>query len=118
MGWESSDVVRFNLGPLLQVQTRVAKLKSAKNLLKTRLLLILEFYNVKPIYRKSWTGNLLMGPLLQGQMRRANLKMLITCLLLVVKVWDGKPTYRKSWAGNLLVWSDLTLGSSFKVKQG
>ena len=31
MGWESSDVVRFDLGPLLQVQMRVAKLKSAYN---------------------------------------------------------------------------------------
>ena len=29
-----------------------------------------------------------------------------------------KATYRKSWARNLLVWSDLTLGPSFKVKQG
>ena len=29
-----------------------------------------------------------------------------------------KPSYRKSWAGNLLMWSDLTLGPSFKVKQG
>ena len=27
-----------------------------------------------------------------------------------------KPTYRKSWAGNLLMFSDLTLGPSFKVK--
>ena len=44
--------------------------------------------------------------------------MLITRLLLVLEVWDGKPTYRKSWAGNLLVWSDLTLGPSFKVKRG
>ena len=44
--------------------------------------------------------------------------MPITHLLLVLKVWDGKPTYRKSWAGNLLVWSDLTLGPSFKVKRG
>ena len=44
--------------------------------------------------------------------------MPITCLLLVLEVWDGKPTYRKSWAGNLLVWSDLTLGPSFKVKRG
>ena len=25
---------------------------------------------------------------------------------------------RKSWAGNLLVWSDLTLGLSFKVIRG
>ena len=44
--------------------------------------------------------------------------MLISPLLLVLEVWDGKPTYRKSWAGNLLVWSDLTLDTSFKVKQG
>ena len=29
-----------------------------------------------------------------------------------------KPIYRKSWTENLLIWSDLTLGSSFKVKQG
>ena len=27
-----------------------------------------------------------------------------------------KPTCRKSWAKNLLMWSDFTLGSSFKVK--
>ena len=33
MGWESSGVVRFDLGPLLQGQMRVAKLKSAFNLL-------------------------------------------------------------------------------------
>ena len=29
-----------------------------------------------------------------------------------------KPPSRKSWAGNLLMWSDLTLGPSFKVKRG
>ena len=29
-----------------------------------------------------------------------------------------KPIYWKSWARNLLIWSDLTLGPSFKVKQG
>ena len=33
MDWESFDVVRFVLGPLLQGQTRIAKLKSAYNLL-------------------------------------------------------------------------------------
>ena len=33
MGCESSDVVRSDLGPLLQGQMRVAKLKSAYNLL-------------------------------------------------------------------------------------
>ena len=33
MGWESSDVVGFDLGPLLEGQMRTAKLKSAYNLL-------------------------------------------------------------------------------------
>ena len=32
MGWESCDVVRFDLGPLLQGQMRVAILISAYNL--------------------------------------------------------------------------------------
>ena len=31
MGWESSGVVGFDLGPLLQGQTRIAKGKSAYN---------------------------------------------------------------------------------------
>ena len=33
MSWESSDMVRFDLGPLLQDQTRTAKHKSAYSLL-------------------------------------------------------------------------------------
>ena len=68
---EFSDVVIFDLGPILQGQTRIAKLKSAYNL-----------------------------------------------LIFVLEVWDGKPTNGKSWARNLMVWSDLTLGPSFKVKRG
>ena len=32
MGWESFGVVRFDLGPNRQGQTRIAKLKSAYNL--------------------------------------------------------------------------------------
>ena len=31
MGWESFGVVRFDLGPLIQGQTRIAKLKTAYN---------------------------------------------------------------------------------------
>ena len=31
MGWESFDVVRFDLGPVLQGQTRKTKLKSSYN---------------------------------------------------------------------------------------
>ena len=38
MDWESSDVVRFDLGPLLQGQTNTAKLK----MLIIFLLLVLE----------------------------------------------------------------------------
>ena len=33
MGWESFDVVRFDFGPLLLGQMRIAKLKSAYDLL-------------------------------------------------------------------------------------
>ena len=33
MGWESSGVDGYDLGPLLQGQMRIAKLKSAYNLL-------------------------------------------------------------------------------------
>ena len=33
MGWESFDVARFDLGPLLQGQMSIAKIKSAYNLL-------------------------------------------------------------------------------------
>ena len=56
MGCVSSDVVRFHLGPLLQGQTRIGKLKSAYNW----LLLALEVCNVKPPYWKSWAVNLLV----------------------------------------------------------
>ena len=56
MGWESFGMVEFDLGPLLQGQTGIAKLK----VLITRLLLVLEVWDGKPTYRKSWPGNLLV----------------------------------------------------------
>ena len=56
MGCESSDVVRFDLGPLKQGQPNL-------KVLITRLLLVLEVCNVKPTYRKSWAENLLMSDL-------------------------------------------------------
>ena len=31
MGWESFGVVKFDLGPLVQGQTRIAKIKNAYN---------------------------------------------------------------------------------------
>ena len=62
----------------------------------------LKFAGYVPHY-KILTGNI-FGLILKNKMA-------------ALEVWDGKPTYRKSLAGNLLVWSDLTLGSSFKVKE-
>ena len=56
MGWESFGVVRFDLGPLLQGQTRIAKPKCAYNW----LLLVLEVWDGTPTYRKSWGRNLLV----------------------------------------------------------
>ena len=51
-GWESSGVVRFDLGPPLQGQRRIAKVK----VLITHLLLVLEVWDGKPTYRKSGLG--------------------------------------------------------------
>ena len=69
MAWESSGVVGFDLGPLLQGQTRIAKVKSAYN-------------------------SLIIDP----------------------RSLQYETNLTKSWARNFLM-LDLTLGSSFKVKQ-
>ena len=47
MGWESFGVVGFDLEPLLQGQTKIAKLK----VLISRVLLVLEVWDGKPTYR-------------------------------------------------------------------
>ena len=49
-------MVRFDRGPLVQGQTRIAKL----NRLITHLLVVLEVWDGKPTYRKSCAGNLLV----------------------------------------------------------
>ena len=56
MGWESFDVVRFDLGPFLRGQMSIAISKVLIN----RFFLFLEVCNVKPSYRKSFARNLLM----------------------------------------------------------
>ena len=54
----------------------------------TRLLLVLEVWDGKPSYRKSWAANLLVwsdltfGPLLQGQIRTAKLKSAYNSLII------------------------------------
>ena len=55
MGWES-DEVQFDLGSLLQGQTRIAKLK----VLIIGVLLVLEVWDGKQTYRKSWPGIILV----------------------------------------------------------
>ena len=56
MGWESFDVIKFDLGPILQGETRIAKLKSPYN----SLIIGLEVWDGKQTSRKSWAGNLLV----------------------------------------------------------
>ena len=48
MGWQSSGVVRFDLGPLLQGQTRIAKHKSANNSLIWLEILCMSRFNHVP----------------------------------------------------------------------
>ena len=52
MVWESSQVLRFDLGPLSQGQMRVAK-RAYNSFIVS--------WDAKPAYWKSWAGNLLCG---------------------------------------------------------
>ena len=84
MGWESSDAIIFDLEPLVQGQTRTAKLKSADNSLiidprglqcKTNSKKVMgwEFFDVVTFG---------LGPLFQGQMRTAKLKRAYNSLII------------------------------------
>ena len=55
-GLDSFGVVGFDLGPLFQGQTKIANLK----VVITCLLLVLEIWDGKPTYRKSWAWILLV----------------------------------------------------------
>ena len=84
MGRESFGVVGFDLGPLLQGQTRMAKLK----VLITGLLLVLEVWDGKPniLEIMGWKSfgvvRFYLGPLLQGQTRIAKLKSAYNLLII------------------------------------
>ena len=114
MSSKSSDVVTFDLGPLLQDHMRIANFKSTYNSLITcpRGLQCVTNLEVIMGWESSDVVKFDLGPLLQGQMGIANSKVLITCLLLVLLVCNVKPTYGKSWAGNLPMWSDLASAPS------
>ena len=108
----------LTLDPSFKVKRGYPNLK----LLITRLLLVLEVWDGKPTYRKSWAGNLLvwsaltLSPSFKVKRGYPNLKVLINRLLLILEVFNAKPTHTKSWATNLLM-LDLTFGPSFKVKR-
>ena len=76
MGWESFDVVRFDLGSLLQGQTRIAKLKSANNSLIIGPRGVQCETNLQEImgWESSDVVRFDLGPLLQGQMSIVTLK--------------------------------------------
>ena len=76
MGWKSSGVDRFYLGPCLQGQTRIAKLKSAYNSLIVGPRGLQCETNLQEIMSCEFSDvvRFELGPLFQGQMRTAKLK--------------------------------------------
>ena len=84
MGWDSSGVVRFDLGLLLQGQLRIAKLKIAYNSLiigptglgwQTNLQEIMDWESFGVV-------GFDLGPILQGQKRIAKLKSAYNSLII------------------------------------
>ena len=84
MDWESSVVFRFDLGPLFQGQTRIAKLKSTYNSLiigprglgwQTNLYKIMD-------WESSGVVGFDLGPLLQGQTGIAKVKSAYNSLII------------------------------------
>ena len=93
---------------------------SHEKVLVSPLLLVLEVWDGKPTYRKSWAGNLLVWSdwtwlLLQDQTRKAKPKSAHNSLIIGPRWLQCE---MRSWAGNHMMWSDLTLDPSFKVKWG
>ena len=85
----------------------------------TCLLLVLKVWDVKQTYRKSYAtmwSDLTSGPLFKVKRVYKNLKVPVSPVLLLLGVRNVKPNNRKSWSRNHLMCSDLTFGSSFKVK--
>ena len=84
MGWESSDVVAFDLGPLLQGETSIAKLKSAYNSLIIDPRCLGWYTNIQEIMGWEPFGvvGFDLGPLAQGQTSIAKLKSAYNSLII------------------------------------
>ena len=84
MGWESFGVVRFDLGPLVQGQMRIAKIKSAYNSLimgPRGLQCETNFWEIMG-WKSSDVVRFDLGPLPQGQTRIAKLKSAYNSLII------------------------------------
>ena len=84
MCWESSGVVAFDLGPPLQGQTRIAKLKSAYNSLIIGPRGLGWYTNIEEImcWESSGVVRFDLGPLLQGQIRIGKHKNVYNSLII------------------------------------
>ena len=84
MGWESSGVVGFDIGPLLEGQMRIAKGKSAYNSLIIAPRGLGWQTNQEEImgWESSGVVGFDLGPLVQGQMRTAKLKSAYNSLII------------------------------------
>ena len=83
MHWESSDVVRFDLGPLLQGQTRTGKLQSVYNslIIGPRGLQCETNFQKIMGWESSDVVRFDFGPLLPGQTRTAKFKRAYNSLI-------------------------------------
>ena len=84
MCWESSGVVRFDLGPPLQGQTGIAELKSAYNSLIIGPRGLGWYTNIWEImgWESSGVVGFDLGPLVQGQKSIAKLKSAYNSLII------------------------------------
>ena len=84
MGWESSGVVAFDLGPLLQGQTRIGKVLSAYNSLIIGPTGLGWYTNIEETM--GWESFCVvgfdLGPPFQGQMSIAKLKSAYNLLII------------------------------------
>ena len=108
---------KLDLGPLLQGQMRIPKLKSAYNSLIIGPRGLQRETNLQEIM--GWESfdavRFDLGPLLQGQMRIAKND---NSLIIGPIGLQCENNLQEIMAGNRLMWSGLTLEPSFKVKRG
>ena len=119
MGWESFGVVGFDLGILLQGQTRIPKLKSAYNSLIIGLTGLGWKTNLKEImgWESSGVVRFDLGALPEGQMWSLIPIMVYISLITGRRGLDLKTTYGKSCGKSFDV-VIFDLGHRFKVKRG